>query len=84
MKVNAGWRKLGWRHSVWDILRFYSVVRVQGKKIAAEWRRKFEESAVLEVDQRHSLKVDPEHVRLFCLYLDQQAADIQTANAVLR
>src|SRR5260370_31336604 len=84
MKVNAGWRNLGWRHPIWDILRFYSVVRAQGRKIAAEWRRKFEESAVLEVDERNSLKVDREHIRLFFLYLDQQAADLQRANAVLR
>ena len=84
MKVNAGWRKLGWRHPVWDMLRFYSVVRAQGKNIAAEWRRKFEGSAVLEVDASNTFPVDPKHVRLFCRYLDQQATDLQTANAVLR
>jgi hypothetical protein len=84
MKVNARWRKLGWRHPVWDMLRFYSVVRAQGKNIAREWRRKFEESAVLEVDDSNSFAVDKEHVRLFCKYLDQQAADLQTANAALR
>lgn len=40
MRVHAAWRKLGWRHPVWDMLRFYSVVRTQKKEIAAEWRRK--------------------------------------------
>ncbi len=84
MEVNAGWRNLGWRHPVWDMLRFYSVVRAQGKKIAAKWRQKFETSAILEVDQANSFPVDPEHVRLFLQYLAQQATDLETANTVLR
>jgi hypothetical protein len=84
MEVNAAWRKLGWRHPLWDMLRFYSVVRAQGKNIAAEWRSRFEESAVLEVDSNNSFPVDKDHVRLFCQYLDQQAADLQTANMALR
>jgi hypothetical protein len=84
MQVNAGWRKLGWRHPLWDMLRFYSVVRAQGKNIAAAWRKKFEQSAVLEVDAGNSLPVEREYVQLFCQYLDQQATDLQTANAVLR
>jgi hypothetical protein len=84
MKVNTKWRKLGWRHPVWEMLRFYSVVRAQGKNIAAEWREKFADSAILEVDKTNSFPVDRAHVRLFCRYLDQQAADLQTANATLR
>ena len=45
MKINARWRGIGWRHSMWDMLRFYSVVRTQGKKIAKAWREKLELSA---------------------------------------
>lgn len=83
MQVNAGWRALGWRHPVWDMLRFYSVVRTQKREIAAEWRRKLEGSGVLEVDGSNSLAVDREHVRIFCQYLDGQEADLAAANALL-
>jgi hypothetical protein len=84
MKVNTGWRNLGWRHPVWDLLRFYSVVRVQGKNIARDWRAKFEKSATVEVDKDNSFRADPEHVMLFCRYLDGQEADLQAANTALR
>jgi hypothetical protein len=84
MQVNTEWRKLGWRHPVWDMLRFYSVVRTQKKEVAAEWRRKLETSAVLEVDESNRLRVPKKHVQLFCQYLDNQEADLATANAVLR
>lgn len=84
MKVNAGWRRLGWRHPLWDMVRFYSVVRVQGKKIATDWRQKLEKSSVLEVDEGNSFPVDRAHVKLFCRYLDEQQADLQAASAVLR
>jgi hypothetical protein len=84
MQVNTDWRKFGWRHPVWDMLRFYSVVRTQKREIAAEWRRKLESSAVLEVDESNNLSVSRKHVRLFCQYLDSQEADLATANAVLR
>jgi hypothetical protein len=69
---------------MWDMLRFYSVVRAQGKNIAAGWREKLERSAVLEVDDRNSFPVEREHVRLFCRYLDGQETDLQAANAALR
>jgi hypothetical protein len=84
VQVNTGWRKLGWRHPVWDILRFYSVVRAQGKNIARDWRANLEQSAVLEVDEKNSFPVDRKHVRRFCRYLDGQEADLQAANAALR
>ncbi|CAN5266790.1 hypothetical protein BH10PLA2_BH10PLA2_00970 [soil metagenome] len=84
MQVNPGWRELGWRHPVWDMLRFYSVVRAQGKKIAAEWRRKFESSHFLEVDSNNGFAVDPKDVGLFWKYLDDQEADFATASACLR
>ena len=84
MKINARWRGIGWRHSMWDMLRFYSVVRTQGKKIAKPWREQLELSNVLEVDGANTLPVSAGDVRLFCDYLDGQAADIQSANAALR
>jgi hypothetical protein len=84
MKINERWRQLGWRHPMWDMLRFYSVVRAQGKNIAAEWRKTLEESNALEVDSNNSLPVKPGHVRLFCDYLDQQQVELATANDSLR
>ena len=66
------------------MLRFYSVVRAQGKRIAAAWREKLEKSAVLEVDEDNSFPVARDHVRLLCRYLDGQEADLRAANAVLR
>ena len=84
MKVDARWRGLGWRHPIWDMLRFYSVVRGQGKNIAKAWREKLELSNLFEVDSTNSFPVSAGDVRLFCDYLDGQAADLQTANDVLR
>lgn len=84
MRVNPKWRGLGWRHPLWDLLRFYSTVRIQGKNVAREWRDRFEKAAILEVDSEHRLPVEREHVRLFREYLDGEAADITLANAALR
>jgi hypothetical protein len=84
VKINARWRKLGWRHPLWEMLRFYSVVRAQGKNIAATWRGTFKKTAVFEVDGGNNLLVDRKHVPLFFRYLDGQKADLQAANAALR
>jgi hypothetical protein len=84
MKVNGKWRKLGWRHPLWDFVRFYSVVQRQKRTVAEKWADKLKKQSQLEVDDAHSLAVDPAHVKLFFSYLQGREADFAHASRMLR
>ncbi len=84
MKVNKTWRGLGWRHPLWDFIRFFSVVKRQKKELRQQWIEKLETSHMLEIDSSNNLPVDPAHVKLFFGYLKQREADVHHASDLLR
>jgi hypothetical protein len=83
MKINPKWRGLGWRHPLWDYIRFYSVVQKQKKEVRERWTEKLRNNT-MEIDDAHSLPVPAEHVRQFFDYLGYRERDFNTAMALLR
>jgi hypothetical protein len=84
MKVNAKWRRFGWRHPLWDYVRSYSVVRRQKKALKESWVEKLRKENKFEVDASNHLLLPPAHVKLFIDYLDERVADFQHVKGMLR
>lgn len=83
MNISEKWRRLGWRHPLWDYIRFYSVVQRQRKAVREAWEEKLR-SCVMEIDQSHDLAIPEEHAELFFAYLDGREEDFESATKSLR
>ena len=83
MNTSEKWRALGWRHPLWDYVRFYSVVQTQKKELRQIWTKKLQKN-VMEIDKEHDLPVAPKDTKLFFEYLDAREADLLTAMDLLR
>jgi len=80
MKINRRWRNLGWRHPLWDILRFY--LSLPHGRPRANWLEKLQQSNSLSVEQGEEFQIDPQDVSLLTEYL--QKRDEYFADAVNR
>ena len=83
MRIEPRWRRLGWRHPLWDYVRFYSVVRGQKKAIRESWIEHLRE-ARLEVTPGQYLPIDPDDARRFFSYLDARDESFEAACGQLR
>jgi hypothetical protein len=83
MKVDKKWRRLGWRHPLWDYVRFYTVVRGQKKALRENWIKNIRDSK-LEIVPGQNIPIDPGDARLFFEYLDARDKDFNEANNLLR
>lgn len=83
MNVNEKWRDLGWKHPLWDYVRFYSVIQGKSKTLREMWKDKLR-NLTMEIDEEHDLPIPKEHAQLFFDYLSQQEEDFETATALLR
>jgi len=83
MKTNKKWRKLGWRHPLWDFIRFYSVVQRQRKELRIVWEERLRQ-ATLQIDASQSLAIRPEDAILFFDYLRLREPDFAQAMGSLR
>ena len=83
MNTNEKWRDLGWRHPLWDYIRFYSVVQRQKANIRAAWEAKLK-GGVMEIDQSHDLPIPTDHAELFFDYLKYREDDFEVAVSLLR
>jgi len=82
MIVNEQWRQLGWRHPLWDYVRFYTSFRKRTKQ-QKEWLAKLRNS-VFEVEAGTNMTIPPVDIRLFVQYLDEREANFEEAFAKLR
>lgn len=83
MKVEQKWRRLGWRHPLWDYIRFYSVVRGQKKDLREKWIANLKD-ARLEIVPGQYIPIEPDDARLFFEYLEGRDEDSARAGASLR
>lgn len=83
MKIEQGWRRLGWRHPLWDYIRFYTVVRGQKRDLKEKWIASMQD-ARLEIVPGQYIPIEPEDSRLFFKYLERRDQDFATATAALR
>jgi len=82
MKVDERWRGLGWRHPLWDYVRFYTSLR-KGTKQRELWLAKLREQ-VFEVQPGTNLIVPAGDMRLFLQYLDERDSGFIAAASRLR
>jgi hypothetical protein len=82
MIVDKRWRKLGWRHPLWDYVRFYTSFR-KGTKQREEWLAKLKAS-IFEVEPGTNLVIPAEDMRRFLRYLDEREEKFAAASERLR
>ena len=77
------WKSLGWRHPVWDLVRYFLSLSRQ-KKAKANWLEELRQSNRMKVGESAELPIDPEHVTLFFDYLVQREEDFAQVYSKLR
>ena len=82
MKVDDRWRKLGWRHPVWDYVRFYTSFR-SGEAKGDLWLAKLRDG-IFEVQPAINLTVPEVNMRLLVQYLDEREMSYSAAASRLR
>ncbi len=83
MKVGRKWRNLGWRHPLWDYVRFYSVVRGQRKELREQWVDNMK-TGTFEIVPGQNISIDPADSRLFFDYLNYREKQFNVAFGLLR
>ncbi len=83
MTIDKKWRQLGWRHPLWDYVRFYTVVRGQKADLREKWIANMRD-ARLEIVPGQYIPIDPEDARLFFEYLDARDEHFDEATDLLR
>jgi hypothetical protein len=65
--MNGGnWLKLGWRHPLWDLVRFYLSLR--GTK-ADEWANLLRNTSQMKLGDIEAIRLEPDIIELFFNYL---------------
>ena len=72
MIAGPKWGKLGWRHPVWDMLRFYLSLPHENERAA--WLTRLKKERLLSVEGGEAFLVPASLVRLFDAYLTARAA----------
>jgi hypothetical protein len=84
VNTSEKWRALGWKHPLWDYVRFYSVVATQKKELREAWEEKMREGR-MEIDAGHELSIPEGHAELFYDYMRARDEDFfETATSLLR
>lgn len=82
MTPEAKWAGLGWRHPVWDLVRYHLSLR--GPRRLAAWLEDLKNTNQMAVGTAATLPIEPEQVTLFFEYLQQREKDFAQAYAMLR
>lgn len=75
------WVALGWRHPVWDLVRYFLSLR--GNK-ASEWLDKLLKTKEMKVGEAESIPLDPQIVDQFFDYLTDRKSAFAVAFGLLR
>lgn len=76
MRINVRWRQLGWRHPLWDLVRFY---RGLGAKQREAWLRGLQRDASMVTGDGKRFRLPAEDVAMLLEYLP--ACETDTAQA---
>ena len=83
MIAETHWSDLGWRHPMWDLLRFYLSLR-HGAAERASWLQSLKDNNTLSVEDNKSFQIDSRHVELFDKYVVARESAYATALRLLR
>jgi len=82
MKATKKWADLGWRHPMWDLLRYYSSIK--GPKQQPAWLNNLITTNSLLVNGSTPFAVNKEHVLLLIQYLNERKGLVDNAFKLLR
>lgn len=83
MQAEERWQALGWRHAVWDLVRYFCALarsRTQQAKFVEDLRRQ----ASMTVGRESTLAIPREDVTLFLSYLEARETQLTAALSRLR
>lgn len=81
MHVDKRWRRLGWRHSLWDLVRFYRGLRT-GKR--EPWLRGLQRDGSMMAGNGDRFRLPPKDVALLVDYLSACQEDTERAMRAFR
>ena len=80
--MNGGkWLALGWRHPLWDLVRFYLSLR--GKK-GEEWTKLLRQTKQMKLGDGDSFPIDPQLIDHFFAYLVDRDTAYTASHGLLR
>lgn len=82
MKSNKKWKDLGWRHPLWNYIRFY--VSLRGARIISKWEVELRNERRMLIDDGQYLPIPEEHIDLIFEYLEERSSCFETACGQLR
>ena len=77
----GSWLRLGWRHPLWELIRFYLSLRGTKAKV---WLIQLRERREMQVGDAAAIPLDPELIELFFAYLADREAAFISAFDLLR
>jgi hypothetical protein len=83
MQAEERWRSLGWRHAVWDLVRYFCALarsRAQQTKFVAD----LSQQASIAVGPDSTLSIPREDVNQFLSYLEAREGHLTAALGRLR
>lgn len=82
MKADEKWTSLGWKHALWDIVRFYLSLR--GANVKAKFRETLQNSKQINVTSDDFFPVEKKLSHLFEDYLDHREEKFKQVFGFLR
>ena len=82
MNVEKKWRELGWRHTVWELVRYYCSLRKGTDRTA--WLKELESQGTMRVGASRDLPIPREDVVAFLEYLTVRKNQTEFALECLR
>jgi len=82
MQANGKWASLGWRHQVWELVRFFCSLR--GIKQRDEWIQELNSGHTLKVSESEHLRVGANVVQLLIEYLKERETALDRFFELLR
>jgi len=82
MFAKPKWKVLGWRHSVWELVRYYLSMRSSSKK--EKWLAGLKSDKTMSVNSDHILPIPARDVSLFLEYIEEREEEFQKAFNFLR
>ena len=82
MTPEVRWAALGWRHPIWDLVRYY--LSLKGTHAQASWLEDLKNTNEMTVGDSAALPIDPSHVKVFFEYLKQREQDFARMYSMLR
>ena len=82
MKADTKWTELGWRHPIWNVIRFY--LSITGSKNQKAWIDHLKEQKEIQITDRESLPIPSSVIDLLFEYLQEREKMFNTAYSNLR